>query len=110
MRPAATPPSSGPAPPAAAPRRRVPQRQPPPPQAAQQEQQRTSLVPDTLEGMESDAELQATLAALAAKGQAALTREEKRARQRSLDNLGVPSFTRMCQVRTGLACEDAHGS
>jgi len=65
--------------------------------ATQQQQQRTSLVPDTLTGMQGDTELQATLAALAAKGQAELTREEQRARQRSLDSLGVPPFARMCQ-------------
>ncbi|KIZ06859.1 Fe-S oxidoreductase [Monoraphidium neglectum] len=47
--------------------------------------------------MESDGELQATLAALAQKGQAALTREERVARQRSLAGLGAPSFTRVCQ-------------
>lgn len=57
--------------------------------------------------------------ALAAKGQAALTREEKLARQRSLDNLGLQSFGRMCQVRRrGCRCivlltqcrGEAHGS
>jgi hypothetical protein len=60
---------------------------------------RTSLIPETLLEMESDGELQATLAALAQKGQAALTREERVARQRSLAGLGAPSFTRVCQVR-----------
>ncbi|GBF96882.1 Fe-S oxidoreductase [Raphidocelis subcapitata] len=92
-------------------------------QQRQQQQQRTSLVPETLETMESDDELQAALAALAAKGQAALTREERRARQRSLDGLGVPSFARVCadrgvaplvrgqarilQLNTGLYCNQA---
>ncbi|MEW5299162.1 MAG: hypothetical protein WDW36_002203 [Sanguina aurantia] len=42
--------------------------------------------------METDVELNAQLQQLAANGQAALTREEKKKRQRSLDALGAPSF------------------
>ncbi|KAI8473540.1 MAG: hypothetical protein J3K34DRAFT_410426 [Monoraphidium minutum] len=49
--------------------------------------------------MDADAELQATLAALAEKGQAALTREERLARQRSLAGLDAPSFSEMCAGR-----------
>jgi len=60
---------------------------------------RTSLVPDTLKDMAEDTELQAHLAELAAKGQAALTREEARARQRSLDNLGLPNFYQMASQK-----------
>lgn len=48
--------------------------------------------------MAADTELQATLAALESKGQAELTREERRARERSLAHLGVPPFERMVQV------------
>lgn len=60
----------------------------------------SSLVPETLAEMEQDIELQATLAALAQKGQAALTREERLARQRSLDALGAPPFERVMRVGT----------
>jgi hypothetical protein len=49
--------------------------------------------------MDSDIELQATLAALKAKGQAALTREEAKARKRSLQHLNLPSFADKLQVR-----------
>ncbi len=55
-------------------------------------------MPDTLEAMEGDAELQTTLAALAQRGQAALTREERLQRQRSLDVLGVPPFEQVLRV------------
>ncbi|EFJ49515.1 hypothetical protein VOLCADRAFT_89786 [Volvox carteri f. nagariensis] len=58
---------------------------------------RSSLVPTTLRDMEQDLELQRHLAALAAAGQQALTREERLKRQRSLDALGAPSFYATCQ-------------
>ncbi|GLC47384.1 hypothetical protein PLESTB_001360400 [Pleodorina starrii] len=61
--------------------------------------ERTSLVPDTLREMEQDTELQQHLAALAAAGQQALTRDERLKRQRSLDALGAPSFYATCQSR-----------
>lgn len=60
---------------------------------------RESLVPQTLEDMEGDTELQQHLQRLSESGQQALTREEKMKRQRSLDNLGVPSFYAVCKVR-----------
>ncbi|KAF8065759.1 hypothetical protein HT031_002819 [Scenedesmus sp. PABB004] len=85
--------------------------------------ERSSLVPETLQGMAADAELQATLATLAAKGQAALTREEARARKRSLQGLGLPGFasrlsaaglgplvrgaTTTLQLNIGLYCNQA---
>ncbi|CAD7699490.1 unnamed protein product [Ostreobium quekettii] len=56
-----------------------------------------SLIPDTLEDMAQDAEFQRTAERLRREGQAALTREERMKRQRSLDNLGVPSFYKMVQ-------------
>lgn len=58
----------------------------------------SSLIPETLQQMESDTELQATLAALKTKGQAALSREEAKARKRSLQHLNLPSFTDKLQV------------
>ena len=60
---------------------------------------RTSLIPETLAGLDQDPELLALHAAVAAGGQAALTREEQRRRQRSLDALGVPAFQEVLQVR-----------
>ncbi|KAF5829463.1 Fe-S oxidoreductase [Dunaliella salina] len=49
--------------------------------------------------MNADVEFQQHLKSLAAKGQAALTREERLKRQRSLDSLGVPSFYAVAQSR-----------
>ena len=42
--------------------------------------------------MLSDQDFQAAQRALQAKGQLALTKEERKSRQRALDNLGVPAF------------------
>ncbi len=42
--------------------------------------------------MLSDQEFQAAQRALQAKGQLALTKEERKQRQRALDEIGVPSF------------------
>jgi hypothetical protein len=53
-------------------------------------------VPQTLLEMDQDSELQDHLAKVQQQGQAALTREERIKRQRSLDQLNVPSFARMC--------------
>ena len=58
----------------------------------------TSLIPETLEEMASDTEFQQTAARLQKLGQAAMTREEKQKRQRSLDKIGVPSFGAMVKV------------
>ncbi len=58
----------------------------------------TSLIPETLEEMASDTEFQQTAARLQRLGQAAMTREEKQKRQRSLDKIGVPSFGAMVKV------------
>ncbi|KAK9844053.1 hypothetical protein WJX81_003051 [Elliptochloris bilobata] len=62
------------------------------PTACAAAQLRTSLIPQTLEELEHDNEGRALAERLASEGQAALTREERRARQRSLDALGVPPF------------------
>jgi hypothetical protein len=61
--------------------------------------ERTSLVPETLETMEQDTELQQVLARLQEVGQVEMTREERRQRQRSLQRLGVPSFSEKLRVR-----------
>ncbi|KAF6264814.1 Fe-S oxidoreductase, partial [Scenedesmus sp. NREL 46B-D3] len=65
--------------------------------AAPQQEQRSSLIPETLQELAADADLQATLAAVAAKGQQQLTREEAKARKRSLQGLGLPSFQQKLQ-------------
>ena len=59
----------------------------------------TSLIPETLEEMQADTEFQQTAARLRRLGQAAMTREEKQKRQRSLDRIGVPSFGAMVKVK-----------
>lgn len=48
--------------------------------------------------MAADSELQATLLAVQAKGQQQLTREEAKARKRSLQGLGLPGFSQKLQV------------
>lgn len=53
-------------------------------------------MPQTLLEMDQDLELQDHLAKVQQQGQAALTREERIKRQRSLDQLNVPPFARMC--------------
>lgn len=66
--------------------------------------QQESLIPATLQGMKDDVELQEHLASLQARGQAALTREERKKRQRSLEALGVPNFMAVSQVRSRGGC------
>ena len=58
----------------------------------------TSLIPETLEEMGTDTDFQQTAERLRRLGQAAMTREEKQKRQRSLDKIGVPSFGSMVKV------------
>lgn len=58
----------------------------------------TSLIPQTLEEMEADVESAATRDLLKRRGQAALTREERRQRQRSLDAIDAPSFSSVLKV------------
>ncbi|KAI3426961.1 hypothetical protein D9Q98_006905 [Chlorella vulgaris] len=83
----------------------------------------TSLIPETLEELESDSELQLLHARIQQEGQAALTREEQRRRQRSLEALGVQPFgavlqgagvsplvrrpTTVLQLNIGLYCNQA---
>jgi radical SAM/Cys-rich protein len=57
-----------------------------------------SLIPHTLEQLEADEELQALHARVQQQGQAALTREEAKQRQRSLDALGVQPFAQVLQA------------
>ena len=51
-----------------------------------------SLIPETLEEMATDVEFQQVQRKIREVGQKELTREERKARQRSLDALGVPNF------------------
>ena len=57
------------------------------------------MIPETLESMASDMEFQQTAERLRKLGQAAMTREEKQKRQRSLNKIGVPSFGAMVKAR-----------
>ncbi|KAK9866068.1 hypothetical protein WJX84_008165 [Apatococcus fuscideae] len=59
--------------------------------------ERTSLVAETLEEMATDEDSKKLAQQLQARGQAALTREERRARQRSLESLGAPAFQSLLQ-------------
>lgn len=52
----------------------------------------SSLIPQTLEEMETDVEFQAAARNLREVGQEALTGVERRQRQRALHNLGLPNF------------------
>jgi len=55
----------------------------------------SSLIPDTLADLEADPAHRALIAAVSVPGgQAKLTASERRARQRALDELGVPPFAR----------------
>jgi hypothetical protein len=56
-----------------------------------------------LQELAADTDLQATLAAVAAKGQQQLTKEEAKARKRSLQGLGLPSFQQKLQVSAAAA-------
>ena len=65
----------------------------------------SSLIPDTLAGMQQDEDFVRAAAALKAKGQAALTREEAAARRRSLAKLGLLPFAEA--IKKGAATEGA---
>ncbi|EIE21430.1 Fe-S oxidoreductase [Coccomyxa subellipsoidea C-169] len=56
------------------------------------QQGRTSLIPETLRELAEDREQQALVQRLQQEGQASLSREERRKRQRSLDSIGAPPF------------------
>ena len=58
----------------------------------------TSLIPQTLDEMATDLEYQDIQRSIKSRGQTALTREEKRQRQRSLEALDASSFYTLCQV------------
>ena len=51
-----------------------------------------SLIPETLKEMEENKDFQITAFNLHKMGQAKLTRDERKKRQRALDNLGIPYF------------------
>ena len=59
----------------------------------------TSLIPQTIEEMAADADHAEHVARVAALGQAALTREERRRRQRALTSVDAPSFQATLAVR-----------
>ena len=69
-----------------------------------QQDARTSLIPETLRGLEQDTEQQALAQRLQEEGQAALSREERRKRQRSLDTIGAPSFSAVLRVTVVQPC------
>ena len=58
-----------------------------------------SLIPETLRQMEDDEDFKVTASKLQALGQKAMTREEKKQRQRALDNLDVPNFLQFWQQK-----------
>lgn len=61
-------------------------------------EERTSLIPETLHELLQDSEQQTLNERLQVEGQAALSREERRKRQRSLDSIGAPSFQHILKV------------
>eukprot|EP00095_Tigriopus_kingsejongensis_P003472 maker-scaffold13_size735724-snap-gene-6.26 protein:Tk03472 transcript:maker-scaffold13_size735724-snap-gene-6.26-mRNA-1 annotation:"PREDICTED: uncharacterized protein LOC100373547" len=62
-----------------------------------------SLIPETLEAMTADQDFQRAAADLKRFGQAGLTKEERKKRQRALDHLGIPDFNSFIQDKTGIA-------
>ncbi len=62
------------------------------------QQERTSLIPETLRELAEDREQQALVQRLQQEGQASLSREERRKRQRSLDSIGAPPFQSVLKV------------
>ncbi|XP_052798329.1 uncharacterized protein LOC128230259 isoform X1 [Mya arenaria] len=58
-----------------------------------------SLVPITLKEMEESDDFKLTEENLRKLGQQTLTKEERKKRQRALDNLGVPNFLEFCQMK-----------
>ena len=65
-----------------------------------------SLIPQTLEEMAADPEHAGHAARVAAAGQAALTREERRRRQRALDSIDAPSFLSTLAVSLRSGCHE----
>ena len=73
------------------------------PRNAVHQEERTSLIPATLRELEGALELQEVGQGAREKPQVQLTREERKARQRTLDELGAPPFHSVLQVALG-AC------
>ena len=67
-------------------------------------EERTSLIPEPLQELLNDREQQELNERLQVEGQAALSREERRKRQRSLESIGAPSFQHILKVRLMLFC------
>lgn len=76
-------------------------------------------MPETLRDMLNDQEFQRAQKELAEKGQKALTKAERKKRQRALDDLGVEPFlekvknlqrdsVQVFQINVGLYCNQVH--
>ena len=61
------------------------------------------MIPETLKEMESDPEFQLTAEKLKKLGQKQMTKEERKKRQRALDDLGVPNFIAFWKKRVSEA-------
>ncbi|KAL7555202.1 hypothetical protein ACHAWF_018863 [Thalassiosira exigua] len=72
--------------------------------------QGSSLVEETLQQMESDVEFQALSEKMARIGVDGMTKEERAARRRALDELGVPNFLRFVADRADDSAADAEDS
>jgi radical SAM/Cys-rich protein len=59
--------------------------------------EKSSLIPQTLEELDADLELQSLHRQIAQQGQVQLTKQEEKSRLRSLARLGSPSFELTCQ-------------
>lgn len=70
------------------------------------ERTKGSLIPDTLKEMENDPDFKLTAEKLKKLGQKQMTKEERKKRQRALDDLGVPNFVQfwkqMAEKKTGV--------
>ncbi|XP_065178758.1 uncharacterized protein LOC135809350 [Sycon ciliatum] len=60
-----------------------------------------SLIPETLKGMAEDKDFQVTAEQLRKMGQVKLTREERKRRQRALDQYDVPAFEQIVEDKCG---------
>lgn len=68
--------------------------------AGTQEEEATSLIPETLKGMEEDDEFQLTAQNLRKFGQKKLTLDEKKMIRRSLEDTGLPEFESLLQQQS----------
>ncbi|BDA44657.1 hypothetical protein COCOBI_06-1350 [Coccomyxa sp. Obi] len=75
-------------------------------------EQRTSFIPETLRELSEDKEQQTLVQRLQQEGQARLSKEERRKRQRSLDSIGAPPFPSVLKASSfnPLYCPQEHGA